>query len=236
MKKFFIKTILPLILMLPVVQTQLNAADISAGATCWYTQWKYDWKGSVPIDHDPDFLYGPVLTVGVTPDMNLSFVFLYGKFQQNAYGAKYTDLNRYDSDLALNYKISPMLKLFAGAKFIGIKWSDGDHYAAGPGVGLSAVIPVAGNFFLLGNFSALYLYGSEDGTKGIPYDTKAKEYGGNASISLAYYIPEASTTVSLGGRYQQIRVKYSDPLEDMVEDSTNTFYGVTLTAVYSFSI
>ena len=146
-------------------------------------------------------------------------------------------INRYDSDLALNYRITDYFKLFLGCKYAGFTWdTDGKHQAIGPGAGISAVIPVGGNFFLLGNVSGLYLWGKEGGGKEIDYDASAREYGFNTNLSLAYYIPGASTTISLGGRLQQLHIDYDGTENGAVSDSTSRFYGVTLTAVYSFNI
>ena len=81
----------------------------------------------------------------------------------------------------------------------------------------------------------MYLKGNEDENER-DYSEKTNEYGGNASLSLAYYIPDASTTISLGGRYQQLKIDYIDPDTTNVSDSMSRFYGVTLTAVYTFNI
>jgi hypothetical protein len=59
------------------------------------------------------------------------------------------------------------------------------------------------------------------------------ERGVNTSLSLAYYIEPASTTINLGGRYQYIRTKYEENTDCMDE---NHFYGITLSATYSFGI
>jgi hypothetical protein len=103
-------------------------------------------------------------------------------------------------------------------------------------LGLSAAIPIAGDLFLLGNISAMYLWGkfkyynpvtpTSSGTEDI------KEYGINSSLSLAYYIAPASTTISLGGRYQY----YKGSTSENNWEFKNKLYGITLTATYTFSI
>lgn len=222
--------------IIPLFPDQTKAADLSVGATAWYTAWDYEDDAHSDIEYDPSFLYGPVLSTTFTQNLSMSFVFLYGEFDMKMDNGTQS-LKRYDSDLTLNYRISDYFKLFAGAKLMGFTWDpDGTHMAVGPGAGISTTIPLGGNFFMLGYLSGMYLRGEEDGTKGVPYKEKANEYGGNGSISLAYYIPSASTTISLGGRYQQLRIAYENNNSGMTPDSTSRFYGITLTAVYSFNI
>lgn len=235
MRKKFILSLLFIISIIPVMPSRVNAADISVGATSWYTAWDYGDDNDSGVEYDPSFLYGPVLSAAFTQDISMSLVFLYGEFDMDT-GNDTVPLKRYDSDLTLNYRISTYLKIFAGAKLIGFTWDpEGKHMAAGPGAGISATIPLSGNFFLLGYISGMYLRGSEeDPSRG--YNEKAYEYGGNGSISLAYYVPSASTTISLGGRYQQLKIKYHDDNSGSTPDSMSRFYGVTLTAVYSFNI
>ena len=56
-----------------------------------------------------------------------------------------------------------------------------------------------------------------------------KEYGYNLTLAIAYYIAPVSTVISLGYRYQ----RFIDAIES---SNKSTFYGITLTATYSFSI
>jgi len=238
MKKTYIKTLIPFILLLIIPLTSLHAVDLSVGATTWYTAWDYKDDADSGVTYDPTFLYGPVLSLTMTNDLSLAFVLLYGKFTMNFNsGSDSIDLNRYDSDLTINYRISNYLKLFAGAKYMGFTWDpSGKHQALGPGAGISTVFPLGNDFFLLGYLSGMYLKGKEEDTKGQKYEVKTNEYGGNASLSLAYYIQDASTTISLGGRYQQLKIDYVDSSKVITPNSMSRFYGVTLTAVYTFNL
>jgi hypothetical protein len=235
MKKIILYLITGFVIQLLIIENFAEAADISIGATSWYTTWDSKTDADYEVNYDPDFLYGPVISAGLTPDVSLAFVFLYGQFDMTIEGDPgVIKLNRYDSDFTLNYKLGNWLKVFAGAKFIGFTWSDsGEHGALGPGAGFSAVIPVGGNFFLIGNISGLYLFGKEKSDASGNPTSKTREYGGNGSLSLSYYFPSASVTISLGGRCQYIYIDYEDP---EFGDNANTFYGVTLSAIYSFSI
>lgn len=237
MKKTIFLTSLSFILLFFIAQTTLNAADLSVGATAWYTAWDYEDDADSGVTYDPAILYGPVLSLAMTSDLSLSFVFLYGQFQMDFENDDQSiDLTRYDSDLTLNYRISSYFKLFAGAKYMGFTWEpNGKHQAIGPGAGVSAIFPAGGNFFILGYISGMYLQGNEE-EKSRDYKETTTEYGGNASISLAYYIPDASTTISLGGRYQQLKITYADDNGGDTPDNMSKFYGVTLTAVYTFNI
>jgi len=230
MKKLILLTAIMFIWMSAILPSNVSAADITVGATSWYAWWDFDQKDNENgTEFDPALLYGPALSVKFNDDYNMTFVFLYGKFDMiENDGTK--EMARTDSDIALNYRLNNYFKIFAGAKYMSYTMPDFDHSSAGPGAGISAVLPIGGNFFILGNVSCLYLWGKED-SRGEKSDFN--EYGANSSISLAYYIDSASTTISLGGRYQYF-VTDSD-----IPDSTNIthqFYGVTLSANYSFSI
>jgi len=212
-----------------------SAVDISAGATTWYSWWDFNNDNSQNNnDIDPTLLYGPALSVKLTDRYNLTFVFLYGKFDMEEEGGT-QEITRMDSDLALNYRLNSYIKLFAGAKYMGYtQGNDFKHLGAGPGAGISAVIPVGGDFYLLGNASGLYLWGEEDQTDGSgnKVTDKYNEFGINSSLSIAYYIVPASTTLSIGGRYQYFKTTY----EDNTDDLTHHFYGITAAATYSFSL
>ena len=232
MNKILSKILLAASLLLLVTPPSLHAADLSVGATTWYTAWDFEWDSTSESTYEPGLLYGPVVSLAITPDLSLSFVFLYGKFEQTYSQPGYEEtstMTRYDSDFTLNYRISNYFKLFAGTKIIRFTWDGGEHKAIGPGAGISSIFPVGGNLFLLGNISGLYLYGEET----VDPDTeKLNEYGYNGSIALAYYIPDSLTTISLGGRYQYVEIDY----EGSFPDNNSRFYGVTLTAVYTFNI
>jgi len=193
-------------------------------------------------------MYGPILSLKLNNDFNLTFVYLYGKFDMRVEGDEKYKLTRRDSDFALNYRLNDYFKIFTGIKYIG--WSftvppntyKSDGY--GPGIGLSVTYPIVENLFLLANISGIYLWGTakfEDPTLGVHSGgyNEYKEYGINSNLSIAYYINSVSTTVSLGGRFQYLKSDYFPfkfAFETMFADQTNKFYGITLTATYSFSI
>ena len=241
------------------------AVDITAGATTWYAWGRqyYTQKDNIDnydadIKSDPAFLYGPALSVKFNDDFNLTFVYLYGKFSAVKNDGSKADFKRNDSDLALNYKLNDYFKVFIGAKYLSydiipvkdnfwgamsFKVKDMDpHTSYGPGLGASATIPIIGNIFGLATISGLYLWGNEkvditDGFNENPRSLKIgyNEYGINSNISIAYYIAQYSTVISLGSRFQFIMADYDDN-EIHLSDIKFMIYGVTLTATYTFRI
>lgn len=232
MKNLILTGVFLATLMTCLTPSVLYAAEISAGATTWYAWWDFKSDGSNnDPEFDPAFLYGPALSAKLNDDFNFTFVFLYGKYDMTDNDGSDSKLSRTDSDLALNYRLNNYFKIFAGGKYMGYNMTDFSHTSYGPGAGISFVIPAGGNFFLLGNVSGLYLWGTEESNDD---EDDYNEYGANSSISLAYYIVPASTTISLGGRYQIFQTVYGDTSE--FDDTTHKFYGVTLSATYSFDI
>jgi hypothetical protein len=206
-------------------ETQSKAVDISIGAAAWYANWKMAYSSESFTPYKPGLMYGPVYSVNFNNDWSIAGVFLYGKF-----GPKELDYSeeRIDLDTTLNYSINRYLKVFGGVKYM----YNGDSYidyhdSVGPAVGVGITVPVFDNLFILGNFSVMYLKGEEkfSGDK-----LKFTESGFNTSLAMAYYFESMSTSVNLGYRYQRYDLKYSDDPDKFIY----TFYGPTLSAVYSF--
>ena len=238
MKKILISLLFAALIIPAFLKSDLYAGDLSVGATAWYTNWD---MGDPTYKPDPGIMYGPVASYKINDSYNLTFLFLYGNFSNNidlGLGSSLQmDISRYDSDIAINKKIGDYFKIFAGAKVMGYNYSfsfsggtmEMNELGVGPGAGISALLPIGGDLFLLGNLSAMYLWASYDNgtTTG-----SGKQYGINSSAALAYYIKSASTTLSLGARYQT----YKDNPDDAGgTTSTKSFYGVTLSAIYTFS-
>jgi hypothetical protein len=263
MKKFLF-----IITCIIISASKLFALDMTIGATAWYAQSEnYYTQSGVSansvlhdslVKSDPAFLYGPTLSVKLTNEFNLTFVYLYGTFvtviDDGSWKTKST-YQRSDSDLALNYRFSNYFKLFAGIKYFSyditpaktdlfnfmIKNID-THTSYGLGFGVSGTYPLTDNLFCLGTLSGLYLLGADkleitDIGAGSQQTLKNKynEYGINSTLGLAYYIAPASTVISLGGRFQHLIADYKKNAIGL--DSVKfTIYGVTLTATYTFGI
>ncbi|MCL2025674.1 MAG: hypothetical protein FWG92_02585 [Leptospirales bacterium] len=254
MKKLILSTLIAICCAFVIMPNRAHALDITVGASTWYAWWdQVDSKKTT--NFDPRLFYGPALAVKLNNDFNLTFVYLYGVFEDKESGSsekRNLKYKRSDADFAINYRLSNYFKVFAGIKYMPysikgtIKSSteeitfDNKHSGLGPGLGLSATIPIIGNMFALATVSGFYLW-SEDNSKYVStnpannesYKSNYKRYGFNSTLSIAYYIAPASTVVSLGGRYQYFRSDYSNEITSYIN---NTFYGVTLTATYTFSI
>jgi hypothetical protein len=212
-----------------------QALQVGVGASTWYTNWIFE-SDNGEFEFDRTFIYGPILTLGFSPQWSLSGVFLYGKFKQSSDEEGPGEITRFDSDIALNYSISRYIKVFAGFKYMGYNFDNGDHAGYGPGFGLSLVMPLTDSFFLIGNFSGLYIWGhhKDEGNDSQGNDYDYTEPGYNAGVSLAYHFTGASTVISLGFRYQYFKTHPDSSTTE--SDLTHTFYGATLSAIYSFSI
>jgi len=217
-----------------IIPCKVYATDISVGATTWYTWWDMTQGGST-MEMDPEFLYGPALAVKFNEDFNLTFIYLYGKFDMPDNSGKIAEIKRTDSDLALNYRLNDYFKLFGGIKYNTYSIpSNMDFWGVGPGLGLGYTFPLSENLFLLANFSGFYLWAKEKDYSNPTEKYDSKQYGFNSTLSIAYYITSASTTINIGGRYQYVKVDYDDYKSE--GNMKHKFYGITLAATYTFSI
>jgi len=203
-------------------------------------------------------------------------------------------VRKYDLDTTVGYSPLKYLKIFCGFKYQGYSY-EGKHYSFtytppgyinlyynrlknssdgyGTGLGLGATLPLFEDVYLLANVSGLYMRFGADldhRTYGEPmirqkyrqtYDTG----GANGSLSLAWYLPAAAVTVSLGARFQVLRFHCRRVVCDYLESSTSApftslakkifddklhaytsmltfdgttdyFYGATFSITYSFEL
>lgn len=105
--------------------------------------------------------------------------------------------------------------------------------SAGPGTGISLTLPIAHKFSIMCNAGGLYLWGNEKYSSSLAksVNTGINNYGFNTGASLVYFIESASTAISVGGRYQYLKIKFDDGVT-----KTSKFYGITLSTYYLFSI
>lgn len=213
-----------------------EAADVSIGASSWYSWWRMSNKNMGPndtVDVDPGLLYGPLVSIRLSDDWSLSSVFLTGKFViPDGAGPSGGDLHlrRFDSDTLLNYNLGKYFKVFGGFKFLGFTYSGGHNLGYGGGLGIGLTAPLSERFFLIGNLSAILLRGDQN-SPGADVDSGFWGYGGNGVVSLAYYADSLSTTITLGYRGQFYRYDYSGGAWQ-----NHLFHGPSLLAVYSFDI
>jgi len=203
--------------------------DITVGASTWYA-WgsrfenvqEYSIRNNNEYAFDPTFFYGPVISVKLNNDFNITFVYLYTKFNYTedvyedlggTYGVK-SKIKRSDSDFALNYRLTDYFKAFAGIKYLGYeikssydvdvlnihKSSQSKLNSFGPGLGLSATYPVTGNIFLLGTVSGFYLFSTgEDFKDNLLYDEDRP-----ASMTIGYNEYGINTNISAAYYIAQI--------------------------------
>lgn len=214
-----------------------QSATLGIGAAGWYTWW--DPKPSTrEAEADPTLMYGPQLLLAFTPVLSISSIFLYGKFaydDRSVHGSTSMDIKRYDSDTTLTYSLNPYIRLFGGLKFMGYKYDTGDHYGAGPGLGLGLVLPLAERLFWSVGLSGLYLWGEQSNEESTGKVTmNFREYGANCSAALIYTV-SSSVNLSLGGRYFYFQFK---PTADQYSEQKEKhhFYGITASAMYMISL
>ena len=63
MKKYSISLLALLLWCGAIAINHANAADLSIGATAWYTAWDYEDDASNNIKYSPSFLYGPAFAL-----------------------------------------------------------------------------------------------------------------------------------------------------------------------------
>ncbi|MCL2155023.1 MAG: hypothetical protein FWH53_05100 [Leptospirales bacterium] len=238
-----------------IIPSKAYSVELSIGPSIWYATWLHNgWyinDGSSSHrfygeDNGQTLLYGPALSVKLNDYYNITFVYLFGRFSvtdtedwynQREYEYK-SKVNRNDADLAINGRFGDNFKLYCGIKYMSLSTGAYEHYGVGPGLGLVVTLPVpmTENLFILFNVGGFYLYSKE--SSDYTDKTDCNDFGANATLSLAYYINPIS--INLGYRFQYIKTKYDEKARgyNYNYESTiaNTFYGITLTATYAFSI
>ncbi len=152
------------------------------------------------------------------------------------------------------------------------------YIAYGPGAGIGLTVPLHENLFVIANVSGLYMRSDITrkelitvyGTVGQGNDASSTNgrfawnvWGGNANASLAWYVPRASLTFSLGGRYQLFWIQlagnhvsnrttsiryggvnlfaaqFGEAISEYIARHSyhgkyDHFYGITFSTIYSF--
>jgi len=173
---------------------------------------------------------------------------------------------RFDSDITLGYQWFPWLNTYAGYKYFGynideskvyyengatctgIQESETKERLHGLGLGASTSLEVYDSLYFSLNGSGMKIRGrmkSEDeeyNGSGVYQGTETSKnningWGANLTTALSYYISSASTTISLGYRYQYLKTKIKFPSDSGIGEDTITikdkFHGVTLAAIYN---
>lgn len=129
----------------------------------------------------------------------------------------------------------------------------------GAGVGVGFTAPLYAHLYLITNLSGIILWVRDDMHMREAYLVRSTNisihlflgrkgsfisYGGSASLSLAYHVESIHTTFSLGGRYQLLRNRQrfgnnlfrNDVALNVIDGEYDHFAGITLSAVYSFTL
>ncbi len=102
--------------------TLAHASDLSIGAATWYSWWKIDAVKGGESGDDSSLLYGLLFSFGISERCSVSGVFLYGHYEIEYPHQSGEKIDRFDSDLVLNYRLASLIKLFAGIKLMGYEW------------------------------------------------------------------------------------------------------------------
>lgn len=273
MKKYLITMVLALAVLSPF---SLYASTVNAGLSLWYAWlepgFKNDFMGKNDNQNSNNNfdmttpgapIFGGLLSVQMTDELSLGAVVSYGKgWECEAdylyYNGSYQlhvnktleKLQRFESDLTMNYAINDMVKLFFGWKYF-IQKGEGtySYYVVlspattgggefentytqtGPGLGLTLTFNVADNIYVMGSVSGIYLINKTEsertGSSNLTTTENDKSFGPNCTLNLVYVIPDSDATISLGGRYQHL-MKTDDV------GTSNRFYGTMITAIYGF--
>jgi hypothetical protein len=172
---------------------------------------------------------------------------------------------RFDSDITLGYQWFPWLNTYAGYKYFGYNTDKSKvYYENGATCTEYRKVKLKNAFMVL--VRRKYLFRSlrqpllfierqwhenqgrmksedeEYNGSGVYQGTETSKnningWGANLTTALSYYISSASTTISLGYRYQYLKTKIKFPSDSGIGEDTITikdkFHGVTLAAIYN---
>lgn len=188
-KKFYFIMIMVLFLLI----YNLSFATIMIGAKGGYFMWRpmlkdagADWSSSVK--NGTGMLAGPVISLSLTDNLAVTIAGLFGKQSSSwdmnetsgtdiIHGQYIFDAIRYDVDSALNYTLTPNIKIFAGYKYqyfnvdfkqfmmrydnSDIKYSSIEKVtyespSHGPALGIGLAHALNETYFITGNLSFIY--------------------------------------------------------------------------------
>lgn len=225
-KLIFSMLILP---ALCAVRFEAEAASVSVGAAAWYSDWYFKQEKQKPVDSA--LMYGPLFSMSFGDRWSWSNILLYGKFTLHDPQQKMI-LSRTDIDSTLNYAVNGWFKVFAGGKWMAYDESWFKHRGGGPAAGVGLTVPLAKQVFLLGNASGVLIFGRQRNDFSADRKVSYMEPGVNTTLSLAYAAESVPVSLSIGARCQYFRTVYDSSPDE--EDTHHLFYGVTLSAMYTF--
>jgi len=236
---------------------------MAIGYLAWFNWWEFskhyleDLYDKYKDERAPSFLYGPMLSFQITPEWNVSSLFIMGSYKSKFYGEyggiKYHysyDIWRYDSDTTASYAFTPYFRLFFGFKFMRYTYSleyssvseSGttyiyDDYA--PGAGVIFTIAFTRDIYLSISLGALFSFTSmtieniPDDTIVVTFDENWYKAGANARMLLSFDIEKIHMMLAFGFRYQMFYI-FSDGLEDLYQ--MQHLYGPEFSMTFYFDI
>lgn len=213
------------------VRFEAGAASLSVGAASWYSDWYFKQAKQKQKPVDAALMYGPLFSVSFGERWSWSNILLYGKFVLHD-SHMTMNLARFDVDSTLNYSVTGLFKVFVGAKWMSYSDTGFSHKGGGPAAGIGLTVPLSNQLFLLGNASGVFMFGSQRNDYNEESNISLREPGVNTTLALAYAAESLPVSVSLGARCQYFRSVYDGSADD--EDINHLFYGVTLSALYTF--
>ena len=219
MKRCFL--LLVILILAPSIAAPAFAMDVMVGAKAGYYIWSPFYKDGVgasgmnDIDYGAGVLAGPIFSLLITSDLTFSLAGLAGrqsthwqtKFKEydfesgnkNISGGYYFDALRIDIDTALSYRISDIVKVFAGYKLLYLKTdykytelrsdlgtNDLEEVDMmdttfvtplhGPALGIGVSLPLSERVFVSANISGLYMIGTFDDTKNKVYSYNPENF------------------------------------------------------------
>jgi hypothetical protein len=240
-----------------------RAATMSIGYLTWFNWWEISDNPSEDIydkyeyNLEPSFLYGPMLSFQITPEWNVSSLFIMGSYRSEfngvldgyAYSSSY-DIWRYDSDTTVSYAFTPYFRLFLGFKFMRYTYTIDDSSDSGdgmtyiyddyaPGAGVIFTIAFTKNIYLSISVGALFSFTNMT-VENIPDDVISVilldswyKVGANARMILNFTIEKAHMVITTGFRYQMF-YSFSDEYEEF--NSVQHLYGPELSVIFYFDI
>lgn len=210
---------------------EADAASVTLGAATWYSDWYFKPDNDKRKPVDSALMYGPIISVSFGERWSWSNILLYGKYTLHDPYQKMI-LSRLDIDSTLNYSISSWFKVFAGGKWMQYDESWFKHRGGGPALGVGFTVPLTKQLFALCNASGVFIFGRQQNDYSADRHVSYYEPGVNTTLSLAYAAESVPVSFSVGGRCQYFKSVYESSSDE--EDCTHIFYGVTLSATYTF--
>ncbi|NMB65605.1 MAG: hypothetical protein GYA16_12135 [Spirochaetes bacterium] len=212
-------------MLLFVFVNSISFATIMIGAKGGYFFWRpmlkdsgADWASSV--ENGSGILAGPVISLSLSDDLALTIAGLFGnqssnwdvngtEGSNNIHGQYTFNAKRYDIDSAINYTLTPNIKIFAGYKyqyfnvdfkqfkvgytnvidFSSIEKVTYESPSHGPAVGIGLGTALNESYFITGNLSFIYFIQSSIDIKmnGKEINTTINSYSGTESIDFVQY-------------------------------------------------